>query len=160
MLAYQVNLLHFIKMLCSTPNISSQQIKMIKSGPSVTNVTFHVYIKFILNTQLISFSWLERYYTRYVMLSGRCHTNPSNIAKCVINWWKRFCQFKMVDCIVWCIIMFDVNISEKQKLYIWFESISNTEMCLFLYYHPLFQLNLYFLIHTGTMTFTYFYVFL
>ena len=37
---FKVNMLtwaHFVKILCIKPNISSQQIKMVKSGPCVMN---------------------------------------------------------------------------------------------------------------------------
>ena len=82
----QVNLLtwlYFVNILCITPNISLQQIKMIQSDPCIMNEMMLAYIV----TFQFSLKKLDLYCTRYTlyMLYGKCHSNPTNVGKCVAN---------------------------------------------------------------------------
>ena len=121
---------HYVKILCITPNISSQQIKMIKPGPCILNEVmlshFHIscLYEILFTTPVIMLSWLKdklslKALTILHEVCGKRHSNSTNVGKWVTNWWKSSDQFKMVSNIIWCIIMFCVKCKENQdNLYV------------------------------------------
>ena len=82
----------------------------------------------------------------FCMLHGKYYSNPTNIGKCVINWWNSSGQFKMVNRII--IMMFGVKYAEnKDNLHsLW--SILNTGVCFLSYILSLIVYSTYHATHT------------
>ena len=91
----QLTWLHVVKILCIIPNISPQWNQMKKYGASIMNelkcfqmITFHVYMKFVLTTQLKECSWLKGKFSPKdwsilhqvpYILYGKRYSNPTHV---------------------------------------------------------------------------------
>ena len=73
----------------------------------------------------------------------------NKLSKCgykyVINWWKSVGQFKMLDCIIWCIMLVGVTFAETKTIYISDFKAFWMQVCVF--FHN------YYVVHRCTMTF-------
>ena len=81
-------------------------------------------VKKLWNVCLIAFSWLKGYFflkdspmiymVHVPYVYGKPHSSLTNVGKNANNWWKCLGQYKMEDCLIWCIIRFGVKCIENQ----------------------------------------------